>query len=213
MKVNQDGIGLIKKFEGCRLTAYKPVSSEKYYTIGYGHYGADVKEGMTITQEQAEEYLKQDLEKFEKGVDDCVKVGITQNQFNALVSFAYNCGIGALQTSTLLKKLNACDFEGAANEFLRWNKSNGVALPGLTNRRVAERDMFLRVATLVLSNELPYNVRITANLNIRKEPNGQIIGSYMKGMTAKVWAIQTVGKEKWGKNEKGFFSLKYTERI
>lgn len=210
MKVNQDGINLIKKFEGCRLTAYKCPAG--VWTIGYGH-ASGVKEGMTITQEQAEEYLKQDLEKFEKGVDDCVKVGINQNQFNALVSFAYNCGIGALQTSTLLKKLNKCDFEGTANEFLRWNKSNGAVLPGLTNRRVAEREMFLKPAAKGSSDELPYSVRITANLNIRKEPNGQIIGSYMKGTTAKVWAIQTVGTEKWGKNEKGFFSLKYTERI
>lgn len=210
MKINQDGINLIKEFEGCRLTAYKCPAG--LWTIGYGHT-AGVKESTTITQEQAEEYLKQDLEKFEKGVDGCVKVGINQNQFNALVSFAYNCGIGALQTSTLLKKLNSGDFNGAANEFLRWNKANGQALTGLTRRRQAEREMFLRPSVKSDGNDLPYSVRIKSNLNIRKEPNGQIIGSYMKGTTAKVWAIQTVGTEKWGKNEKGFFSLKYTERI
>lgn len=214
MKTSQKGINLIKEFEGCQLTAYKCPAG--VWTIGYGHTG-DVKSGMTITEQEAENYLRADLQKFEAGVDKAVKVGITQNMFDALVSFTYNCGIGALQSSTLLKKLNAGDFNGAANEFLKWNKSGSNVLPGLTRRRQAERALFLEASTLTQvqsgGSDLPYSVRTTSNLNIRKSPNGQIIGSVLKGTTLKVWAIQTVGNDKWGKNEKGFFSLKYTERI
>ena len=97
MNISNNGIQLIKQFEGCVLTAYKAVSTETYYTIGYGHYGSDVTEGMTITQEQAEAYLKQDLEKFEGYVNTYV-TNINQNQFDALVSFTYNCGLSNLKT-------------------------------------------------------------------------------------------------------------------
>lgn len=139
-----DGIALIKQFEGCRLTAYKAVSTEKYYTIGYGHYGSDVTKSMTITQAQAEALLKEDLKIYEKAVNDLVKVDITQNMFDALVSFTYNCGSGALKTSTLLKKLNSKDYLGAAEEFLKWNKSGGTVLSGLINRREKEKALFLK---------------------------------------------------------------------
>jgi GH24 family phage-related lysozyme (muramidase) len=92
MEIDKKGLELIKSFEGCRLTAYKCVSSEKYYTIGYGHYGADVSKGMTITQEKADKLLKSDIAKFENAVNNSVKVEITQSMFNALVSFCYNIG-------------------------------------------------------------------------------------------------------------------------
>ena len=103
MKTSQNGINLIKKYEGCRLTAYKCPAG--LWTIGYGHT-KNVKSGQKITQKQAENFLKQDLKTFEKGVEKAVKVRLNQNQFDALVSFAYNCGLGALKTSTLLRKLN-----------------------------------------------------------------------------------------------------------
>ena len=98
MRISENGIELIKRFEGCRLVAYKAVKTEEYYTIGYGHYGADVFKGMTISQLQAEEYLKKDLEKFENYVNKYVTTfSPNQNQFDALVSFTYNCGLGSLQ--------------------------------------------------------------------------------------------------------------------
>lgn len=140
MKISNKGIDLIKQFEGCKLTAYKCPAG--VWTIGYGHT-ATAKQGMTITQAKAIELLRNDLARFEAGVNTYVKVQINQNQFDALVSFSFNVGTGALKTSTLLKKLNAKDFKGAADEFLRWNKSNGKVLAGLTKRREKERELFL----------------------------------------------------------------------
>ena len=96
MKTSDAGINLIKSFEGLRLKAYKPVSTEKYYTIGYGHYSADVKQDMTITQEYADALLRLDLDKFEHAVNSYER-NWTQNQFDALVSFAFNCGVANLK--------------------------------------------------------------------------------------------------------------------
>ena len=97
MKTSTAGINLIKQFEGCRLTAYKPVPTEKYWTIGYGHYGQDVAPNMTITPAQAEIMLGIDLVKYEQAVDHYAIFPLSQTQFDALVSFAYNCGVGNLQ--------------------------------------------------------------------------------------------------------------------
>ena len=148
MKTSDVGIELIKKYEGCVLKAYKCPSG--VWTIGYGHT-AGVKSGMKITKAQALNYLKQDLSVFEKAVTNYVKVPLNQNQFDALVSFSFNCGTGALKTSTLLKKLNSSDYSGAANEFLKWNKSNGKVLNGLVRRRQEEKELFLK--TNYLSNK------------------------------------------------------------
>ena len=106
---------------------------------------------MQITKAQALDYLKQDLSVFEKAVTNYVKVPLNQNQFDALVSFSFNCGDGALKTSTLLQKLNSSDYNGAANEFLKWNKSNGKVLNGLVKRREEEKELFLK--TNYLSNK------------------------------------------------------------
>lgn len=140
MKISKKGLDLIKTFEGLGLKAYK--DSVGILTIGYGSTGSHVKPGMVITIEQAEELLKQDMSRFEKGVNDLVKVPLTQNQFDALVSFSFNLGLGNLKSSTLLRKLNASDYSGAASEFLRWNRAGGKVLNGLTRRRQAEKDMF-----------------------------------------------------------------------
>ena len=105
--------------------------------------GIKVKKGESITKIQAEEYLSNDLKVFEKAVNDSVKVALTQNQFDALVSFTYNVGQGALKASTLLKKLNERDYLGAANEFGKWNKGGGKVMLGLTRRREAEKQLFL----------------------------------------------------------------------
>lgn len=143
MKLSANGKKLIQSYEGLRLTAYKAVPTEKYFTIGYGHYGSDVKEGQTITKTEANNLFKKDIERFEKGVNDLVKVKINQNQYDALVSFAYNCGLGNLKSSTLLKLVNEKQFKKAGLEFPRWNKSGGRVLKGLTKRRKEEQQLFL----------------------------------------------------------------------
>ncbi|MEX5908508.1 lysozyme [Citrobacter portucalensis] len=148
MITSEKGIRLIKQFEGCRLTAYPdPGTGGDPWTIGYGWThpvdGKPVKRGMTIDQQTADRLLKTGLVGYENDVLKVVMVKLTQGQFDALVSFAYNVGSRALSTSTLLKKLNAGDIKGAADEFLRWNKSGGKVMPGLTNRRKAEREVFL----------------------------------------------------------------------
>lgn len=140
MKTSQKGIDLIKKFEGCRLEAYRCPAG--VWTIGYGHTKG-VKDGMKISQAQAEEFLREDLRIFEKAVESCVKAPLSQNQFDALVSFCYNCGAEALRTSTLLKLLNEGKYFEAGEQFLRWNKAGGKVLAGLTRRREEERGMFL----------------------------------------------------------------------
>ncbi|ELD7982694.1 lysozyme [Enterobacter hormaechei subsp. steigerwaltii] len=145
MQTSEKGIALIKQFEGCKLTAYQ--DSVGVWTIGYGWTqpvdGKPIRSGMTIKQETAERLLKTGLVSYESDVSRLVKVGVTQGQFDALVSFTYNLGARSLSTSTLLRKLNASDYAGAADEFLRWNKAGGKVLNGLTRRREAERALFL----------------------------------------------------------------------
>ncbi|HDW0019256.1 TPA: lysozyme [Enterobacter ludwigii] len=145
MQTSEKGIALIKQFEGCKLTAYQ--DSVGVWTIGYGWTqpvdGKPIRAGMTIKQETAERLLKTGLVSYESDVSRLVKVGLTQGQFDALVSFTYNLGARSLSTSTLLRKINADDYAGAADELLRWNKAGGKVLNGLTRRREAERALFL----------------------------------------------------------------------
>lgn len=148
MQTSSEGINLIKSFEGLELKAYPdPATGGKPYTIGHGTTiypsGMPVKLGDTCTAQQAMDYLRNDLKKFENGVNNLVKVKLSQGHFDALVSFAYNLGLGNLGSSTLLKKLNAGDYLGASNELLRWDKAAGKVMAGLTRRRQAERQMFL----------------------------------------------------------------------
>ena len=145
MQTSDKGIALIKQFEGCKLTAYQ--DSVGVWTIGYGWTqpvdGKPIRAGMTIKQETADRLLKTGLVSYESDVSRLVKVDLTQGQFDALVSFTYNLGARSLSTSTLLRKLNASDYAGAADEFLRWNKAGGKVLNGLARRREAERALFL----------------------------------------------------------------------
>lgn len=137
MTTSKAGIALIKRYEGCRLQAYKPIPAERYYTIGYGHYGPDVAPNMVISQAEAEAILVNDLKRYEQAVNS---TGLTLNQsaFDALVSFAYNCGVGNL------KKLVANRTpEQIADAMLAYNKGSGKVLPGLTKRRQEERALFL----------------------------------------------------------------------
>ncbi|ENO2101847.1 lysozyme [Enterobacter hormaechei] len=145
MQTSDKGIALIKEFEGCKLTAYQ--DSVGVWTIGYGWTqpvdGKPIRAGMTIKQETAERLLKTGLVSYENDVSRLVKVRLKQGEFDALVSFTYNLGARSLSTSTLLRKLNAGDYAGAADEFLRWNEAGGKVLNGLTRRREAERALFL----------------------------------------------------------------------
>ena len=146
MKTSSSGTSLIREFEGFVASAY--LCPANVWTIGIGTTvypnGTKVKKGDKCTQEQALEYLQHDLKSFEKTVNDSVKVPLSQNQFDALVSLSYNIGSGAFKSSTLLKKLNAKDYAGAADQFLVWNKGGGKVLKGLVRRRNAERALFLK---------------------------------------------------------------------
>jgi lysozyme len=144
-KTSEAGKNLIKEFEGFRATAY--ICPAGVVTVGYGTTrikGNAVQLGTTITTDEADVLLEEDLKKFEDAVNQNVRVEITQNQFDALVAFVYNVGAGNFKKSTLLKKINDEDFTVAADEFLKWNKAGGKVLKGLTRRRTAERELFLR---------------------------------------------------------------------
>jgi lysozyme len=167
MKTNQKGIELLKEFEGFRANSY--LCPANVWTIGYGHTSAagepKVYSGQKITKKQAEEILKQDLEKFEFVVESSVQVPLTENQFSALVSFVYNIGSSAFKSSTLLRKLNAKDYLGAADEFKRWNKGGGRVLQGLVRRREAERELFLENIALPKSASPKLDVYVIATHN------------------------------------------------
>lgn len=139
MDYSPDGLKLTESFEGCRLAAY--LDSVGVPTIGYGHTHG-VTMGMTCTQEQAEQWLQEDIQVAVQAVNNLVTVPLTQQQFDALVDFTFNLGTGALQHSTLLRLLNSGNYQGAAGEFEKWDKAGGKVLPGLLRRRQAERDMF-----------------------------------------------------------------------
>ena len=152
MVTSNKGIDLIKRFEGCKLNAY--LCPAKIPTIGYGNTfyedGTPVKIGDTITQERATELLKNLLVKFESYVNKYVKSTITQEQYDALVSFCYNIGAGNLAKSTLLKKVNLNPKDATIrDEFMKWNKAGGKELLGLTRRRKAEADLYFNVGAIV----------------------------------------------------------------
>lgn len=135
-------VAFIRDYEQCRLKAYMPTPHDRP-TIGWGSTGPDIKLGMVWTQVQADEHFAADLAKFSAGVSGAIgRAPTTQAQFDALVSFAYNCGIAALNSSTLLKLHKAGEHEGAAQQFGRWNKQKGVVLNGLTKRRTAEAAIY-----------------------------------------------------------------------
>ena len=141
MHTSQKGINLIKKYEGCKLQAYKCPAG--VWTIGYGHT-AGVKKGDKISQELAEVYLKKDLYIRCTQVSNLVKVPLTQNQFDALLSLEYNIGITYFKSSTLLRLLNQGKYNDAANQFDRWVYANKKKLAGLVKRRSIEKALFLK---------------------------------------------------------------------
>lgn len=144
MKTSEAGLRLIKDFEDLRLDAYYCQSG--VLTVGYGHTGEDVFEGQCITPDKADQLLADDVARCEKYIKAYVRVPLTQGQYDALVSFIFNCGSTAFHGSTLLVRLNEGDYKAAAKEILRWNKGTvrgqKVVLPGLVRRREAEKEMF-----------------------------------------------------------------------
>ena len=139
MHISAEGMALIKKFEGCELDSYR--CSANVATIGYGHTKG-VSDGDTCTQEEADQMLAEDLEEFENYVDRYVEVDLTQNQRDALIAWTFNLGPTNLKSSTLLKELNAGNYEKVPSEMKRWNKAGGKVLNGLTRRREAEALLF-----------------------------------------------------------------------
>ena len=158
MKISEAGIQLIKSFEGCHNTPYRCPAT--LWTAGYGHvlypdqarlktpertaYPLNAEHNRTFEYDEIDSILEKDLERFEAGVLRlCPSAADSQSQFDAIVSFSFNVGLGNLQASTLRMKYNRGEFEGAADEFLKWNKSSGKVLQGLVRRREAERVLFL----------------------------------------------------------------------
>ena len=221
MRTSQNGINLIKKFEGCRLTAYKCAAGVP--TIGYGHT-AGVKMGQAITQAQAEGFLKDDLIKYEKNVEKYdSKYHWNQNEFDALVSFAFN--IGSIDQLTAN---GTRDRKAIAGKMPQYNKAAGKALDGLTERRAAERGLFIKPvgqnlqAASIESGHIQLNYKknqkykvIVDGLRVRMKqsfqppsvlPKGEIIGTLKKGIEIKNLATARVGESIWmyiGQDSKG----------
>jgi len=139
MKISEEGIELLKKFEGCKLEAYQ--DSVGVWTIGYGHTKG-VYKGMTISQDDAEEMLEEEMEEYEGYIEEYVEVPLSQNEFDALVCWVYNLGPTNLRNSTLLMVLNQSKFDEVPEQIKRWNKAGGEILKGLVRRREAEALLF-----------------------------------------------------------------------
>ncbi|WP_110641810.1 lysozyme [Salinicola sp. CPA57] len=141
--ISDDGIERLIERESVELTAYQDVAG--IWTIGVGHTGADVYEGLTVTYDQAISLLHADIERFETVVNRCIDVYLEQHEYDALVSLAFNIGVHAFKTSTVVRLINANDFLGAADAFMMWKKAGARVVQGLINRRKDERAQFLGI--------------------------------------------------------------------
>jgi GH24 family phage-related lysozyme (muramidase) len=200
MHISNNGLNIIKHFEGCRLTAY--LCPAGVPTIGYGHT-AGVKLGMKITQAQADEYLKQDMKIYEDHVNRIVKHKLTQNQFDALVSFCYNCGAGNLQ-----KLVKNRTLQQIADTLPLYNKGGGKVLAGLVRRRKMERELFLK--DMPKPNTQKYMVTAWG-LNVRAGigTKYKIVRVLKKDQVVEV----TETSNGWGRISDGWISLTYVKRI
>lgn len=175
MKTSQAGVDLIKSFEGLRLDAY--LDAVGVPTIGYGHTGPDVKLGNRVNVQQAEILLKKDLDRFEEAVEKLVEIPLNQVQFDALVSFAFNVGIGALEESTLLKRLNAKEnpCNAVKEELPRWNKGDGnQILAGLTRRRLSEVELFCQAPPVTQTGKIAITSKQQTFLKKRPVPSATL---------------------------------------
>lgn len=190
-RINQEGLTLIKRFEGLKTKAY--ICPAGVLTIGYGSTGPHVKPGMVISEAEAERLLIKDLARFEAAVERLVKVPLTDGQFAALVSFAFNVGEGAWAKSTLLKKLNAGKYDAVPSELNKWVNGGGKRLQGLVNRRAAEGGLWAR-GSFVASNTVeaaPAKPPILTIDNVVKvgTPAAAVLQSFTAGPAQIVLAI------------------------
>lgn len=219
MHISEKGIKLIQQYEGLRLQAYRCAAG--VWTIGWGWTGQvdgkPIKSGMKITREKADELFKQGIVKYENYVNS-MHLNLNQHQFDSLCSFVYNCGIGCL--TSLCKGRNLKQISEA---LLLYNKAGGKVLAGLTRRRKAEQELFNTPVTSdknnstsnVTSPKLPYKVKTKCELNIRRGAGTQhpIVRKARAGEILTVWAIETNGNTKWGRNANEYFSLDYCQPI
>ena len=140
MNYSQTGLKMTEQFEACRLDAYQDIKG--IWTVGYGHTGPDVYPGLSITPLEAEQFLLNDIQNAVNCVNSLVTVPLTQGEFDALTDFAFNCGSGAFAGSTMLRLLNAGDYQGAAGQFDLWDHAGGQVVAGLLRRRDAETQEF-----------------------------------------------------------------------
>src|SRR5690242_13777401 len=139
LEYSKQAVAFTSHNEGCVLHAYPDAGG---WSIGWGYHGPEVHEGMTCTQAQADAWRAQKLQEASDAVNKLVRVTLTQDQFDALVDFTYNLGVGALQQSTLLRKLNQGDYKGAAAELPKWDHVNGLVNQNLLARRLEEKQIF-----------------------------------------------------------------------
>jgi lysozyme len=143
MNISDAGVKLIEDFEELRLVAYQDQDQKGVWTIGYGHTGPEVVQGLTCTEAEADAWLIADTQSAVRGVNASLTKFCTQNEFDALCSFTFNVGVGAEEHSTMIKLVNAGDIQGAAAEFPKWDHINGVENAGLKRRRLAEQALFI----------------------------------------------------------------------
>lgn len=188
-RINAEGIELIKRWEGCRLEAYK--CSAGVWTIGYGHTRT-ARQGLRITQEQAEALLIEDLRVFESAVDDAVVAPLLDNQFAALVSWTFNVGVAAMRSSTLIRKLNRGDYDAVPRELVRWAKVKGKPVHGLANRRAAEAGLWARGAFVASRN-----IAATAPAPSSPAAEAGKLGGVAAAAAAAAPAITSLGGVHW----------------
>jgi lysozyme len=211
MRTGKAGIALIKEFEGLELKAY--LCPANVWTIGYGHTAAagppPVRPGMTITPDEAENILRNDLVKYENAVERAVKVDLTQRQFDALVSLCYNIGPGAFAKSTLVRKLNRGEYDSVPAELMKWTKASGRELAGLVRRRRAEaklwRELDVRPQKRGETRETPEPPTPKKTMVASKEGNAAAITGAGAGLAAANEAARTV--KETADNVSGFREL------
>lgn len=197
MQTSKYGISLIRQFEGCELTAYR--DSVGVWTIGIGHTEAAgtpyPAKGMTITSAEADTLLSHDLRSTEEAVASCVTVKLEQYQFDALVSFVFNLGIGNFRKSTLLKKINAGQFAACPAEFLKWGNAGGKPCAGLLHRRHAEASLFSGLGIVKSdpkdSRRAPDQPVASKHITMSKEGNAAVV----TGATSAVAALSTMSDQ------------------
>lgn len=192
-RINEEAKALIKRLEGLRLAAYQDVAG--VWTIGYGTTRG-VYEGLTITEATAEHMMNMDLRAFEEGVQAAVEVELSDNQFGALVSFAYNVGLGAFRSSTLLKKLNAGDYEAVPAELAKWVKARVggqlIRVQGLVNRRAAEAGLWAK-GSFASGREVPVEAPTSQAAKQTAQVAGVggvgLLATLLPGLTGLDWRV------------------------